>query len=200
MPNRIGNKPQTFDRLFERMDRDGDGSVSKNEVKKHLKDAGVKAGPFGMVHSKASEAFIDNLDKDKNEAVSWSEFQGVAKDLMPAHIKNTDGRIDPELANSAFKELDANQDGSVSKDELRTATYNQLPENQSYRSRIAEVAAKLGIDALDTDRDGAIERSEFDEAVQHASDLANGSGVPSGSSIDDSGEPVISSRHASDSD
>ena len=196
MPNRIGDKPQTFDRLFERMDRDGDGSVSKNEVKKHLKNAGVKAGPFGVVHSKASEAFIDNLDKDKNEAVSWNEFQGVAKDLMPAHIKNADGRIDPELANSAYKELDANQDGSVSKDELRTATYNQLPENQSYRSRIAEVAAKLGIDALDTDRNGAIERPEFDEAVQHASDLANGSGSP----IDDSIEPVISSRDASDFD
>ena len=173
MPNRIGDKPRTFDRLFERMDRDKNGTVSQGEVKKHLKDAGVKAGPFGMVHSKASEAFIDNLDKNKSEGVSWNEFRGVAKDLMPADIKDAQGRIDPRLADAAFTELDANKDGSVSKDELKTATLNQLPESQSYRSRIAEVAAKLGMDALDTDRDGAIERPEFDEAVQHASDLAN---------------------------
>jgi Ca2+-binding EF-hand superfamily protein len=193
MSNRIGNKPQTFNRLFERMDRDSDGAVTKSEVKAHLKDAGVKAGPFGMVHSKASEAFIDNLDKNNSERVSWNEFKGVAKDLMPADIKNAEGRIDPQLADAAFTELDANKDGSVSKDELKTATLNQLPESQSYRSRIAEVAAKLGMDALDTDRDGAIERPEFDEAVQHASDLANMPDTPEDPTIDKPEEPVRAS-------
>ena len=200
MSNRIGNKPQTFNRLFERMDRDSDGTVTKSEVKSHLKDAGVKAGPFGMVHSKASEAFIDNLDKNNSERVSWNEFKGVAKDLMPADIKNAEGRIDPELADSAFTELDANKDGSVSKDELQAATYNQLPESTSYRSRIAEVAAKLGMDALDTDRDGAIERPEFDEAVQHASDLANMPDTPEDPTIDKPVEPVRASWNVDDFD
>ena len=200
MPNRIGDKPQTFARLFERMDRDNDGTVSKSEVKKHLKEAGVKPGPFGMVHSKASEAFIDNLDKNNSERVSWNEFKGVAKDLMPSEIKNVEGRIDPQLADAAFTELDANKDGAVSKSELTEATYKQLPENQSYRSRIAEVAAKLGMDALDTDRDGAIERLEFDEAVQHASDLANMPEVPEDPTIDKPAEVRRPSLDPSDFD
>ena len=172
MPNRIGNKPQTFDRLFDRMDGNSDGEVSKKEVKKHLKDTKVPKGMFGVIHSKASDGFIDNLDKDGSGSVNWNEFKGVAKDMLPADIKDVDGRIDPALADQTFSDLDANKDGAVSGKELETGTYDRLPEGQAFRGTLAEVAAKLGMDALDTDRNGGIAREEFDEAVQHASALA----------------------------
>jgi hypothetical protein len=172
MPNGIGNKPQTFDRLFERMDRNADGEVSKKEVKKHLKDAKVPKGLFGVIHSKASDGFIDNLDQDGNGSVNWNEFKGVAKDMLPADIKDIDGRIDPALADQTFGDLDTDQDGGVSSKELEVGTFDRLPEGQAFRGALAEVAAKLAMDALDTDGDGAIRRDEFDEAVEHASALA----------------------------
>ena len=171
MPNRVGNKPQTFDRLFDRMDRNQDEAISKGEVKSHLKDAGVKAGLFGIVHDKASSAFIDNLDTSKDGKVTWDEFSGVAKDVMPGDVQDAQGRIDPQLADAAFTELDANKDGAVSARELERGTLNRLPEDTSFRSTIAEVAAKLGMDALDTDRNGGIERAEYDQAVADAGEL-----------------------------
>ena len=169
MPNRIGDGPKTFERLFDRMDRNDDGGVSRKEVGKHLKAAKVPGGLFGVVHNKAEKKFMDNLDSDKNGAVTWSEFKGVVGDLLPASIKNEKGEIDRHLADSTFTDFDRNKDGGISESELKSGTYDLLPEDTSFRGTMAEVAAKLGMDALDADRNGSVGRDEFDDAVIEAS-------------------------------
>ena len=57
---------------------------------------------FGIVHDKASSAFIDNLDTSKDGKVTWNEFSGVAKDVMPGDVQDAQGRIDPQLADAVL--------------------------------------------------------------------------------------------------
>jgi hypothetical protein len=64
------------------MERNDDGGVSLKEVGKHLKAAKVPGGLFGVVHDKAENKFMDNLDSAKNGAVTWSEFKAA---LTPVH-------------------------------------------------------------------------------------------------------------------
>ena len=171
MPNRIDAKPKTFERLFERMDRNKDGQVSRPEVGKHLKEADVPGGLFGVVHDKAKDGFMDKLDTDQSGGVTWGEFKGVAADLLPASIKDDAGRIDAARVDETFRSFDANSDGGISEKELKDGTHARLPEGTSFRGTLAEVAAKLGMDALDADSDGRVSRQEFENASAHASEL-----------------------------
>ena len=175
MTNPIDPRAKTFERLFERMDRNEDGAISRKEVGKHLKAAQVPGGLFGVVHNKTKDSFMDKLDSDQSGGVTWGEFKGVAADILPASIKNETGRIDASLADSTFGDFDRNKDGGISESELKRGTYELLPEDTSFRGTMAEVAAKLGIDALDADGDGAVTRDEFDDAV-HDADVLSAAG------------------------
>ena len=172
MPNNVNNKGPIRD-LFNRMDRDGDQGVNRKEVVKHLKGADVPSGPFGAVHKKVSREFIDNLDTNKDEKVTSKEFQGVASDLLPGEALDDKGRVDRPMLGEEFGKLDKDADGKVTYDELERGTYERLPEDTSYKGIIAEVAAKLGMDALDTNRDGAIGAGEI-EAIAGEADLIAG--------------------------
>jgi Ca2+-binding EF-hand superfamily protein len=173
MTRPVDNKPKTFHRLFDRMDRNDDGAISKKEVGKHLKEAKVPSGLFGAVHSAAKDGFMENLDTNKDERVSWQEFQGAASSLLPADLRGVDGRIAPERAGGVFADFDANKDGNISADELEKGTLERLPENTSFRGTVAEVAARLGLDALDADGDALISAKEFDQAASDAGDLGD---------------------------
>jgi hypothetical protein len=69
----------------------------------------------------------------------------------------------------------------VTYDEMEKGTYERLPEGTSYKGIIAEVAAKLGMDALDANRDGSIAAEEL-EAVASEVDLIAGA-APSGTAV-----------------
>ena len=143
MTNRIDPRAKTFEHLFERMDRNDDGAISRKEVGKHLKAAEVPGGLFGVVHSKTKDSFMAKLDSDRSGGVTWGEFKGVAADILPASLKNETGRIDATLADSAFTDFDRNKDGGISESELKHGTYELLPEDTSFRGTMAEVAAQF---------------------------------------------------------
>jgi Ca2+-binding EF-hand superfamily protein len=171
MPNRIGNKPPVFENLFARMDKNSDGAVSKSEVGKHLKKADVPSGLFGAVHSKTKDGFMEKLDVNRDGGITWDEFQGVAAETLPQSMRTEGGGINVDLADEAFAEFDSDLDGSIDEKELQKGTYNRIPKGTSFRGVMAEVGAKLGMDALDTNSDKLISKNEFDAAVTHASDL-----------------------------
>lgn len=175
MSNRIGNKLPVFENLFARMDKNNDGAVSKSEVGKHLKEADVPHGLFGIVHSKVKDGFMENLDGNKDGGVTWNEFQDVAAGILLKSMQTEDGGIDPTLADDAFGEFDTDQDGAIDAKELERGTLNRIPEGKAFRGVMAEVGAKLGMDALDTNRDKQVSKEEFDAAVAHASELSSDS-------------------------
>jgi len=177
MPNRISGN--TYNKLFTRMDRDADGAVEPKEVTKHLKNAGVDAGFLGMVHNTAKDKFMKTLDADKSGGVTWDEFQGVTKDLLPSSVRDADGKIDADLANKTFEKLDRNGDGGVNRSELEKGTLDALPQDASFRGTTAEIAAKLGLDAFDANRDRLISREEFNTALSDADALLADDPAPS---------------------
>jgi Ca2+-binding EF-hand superfamily protein len=177
MPNSIGNKGP-INALFGRMDRNADGAVDGKEVKKHLKVVGAPSGLFGVYHTTASDKFIETLDANNDKKVTWNEFQGAAKTLLPESMRNANGDVDPALADTAFAIADADADGEVTANELETATLDALPAGASFRGVTAQIAAKLGLDALDSDRSGSVSAAELKAAATEAADLLNSGGDP----------------------
>lgn len=169
MPTNVNNKGPIHN-LFKRMDRDNDQGVTRKEVVEHLKDTDVPAGLFGAVHKKVSEEFVDNLDTNRDKRVTWNEFQGVARDLLPQAALDESGQVDRALIGTEFGRLDKNSDGQVTYAELEKGTLERLPESTSFKGTVAEVAAKLGMDALDTDTSGTISAEEL-EAVANEVDV-----------------------------
>jgi Ca2+-binding EF-hand superfamily protein len=173
MPSSINNNTGPIRALFARMDRNEDGGIDRKEVKKHLEDVGAPAGLFGIYHSTASDKFVSKLDTNKDDKVTWNEFQGTAQQMLPASMRNAAGNVDPTLADPAFTSVDTNGDGGVSGKELEAAALAALPADASFRGVTAEIAAKLGLDALDTNQDGTVSAAEMKAAASEAAELLN---------------------------
>lgn len=162
-------------RTFQKIDTNNDGKIDKGEVKKHLSRVGVGAGLFGLVHSKASQKFLDTFDSNRDGKVSWNEFKGKAGGLLPPSVKDSTGRISPARASKAFRKMDKDRDGKISVKEMKAAIRKSLPPGTSYKGIVSDIAAKLGVNALDVDGDRKISLAEFKRALREANVLLKGS-------------------------
>ncbi len=59
---------------FGHYDADGDGAISKGELKALLKDAGVGSGLTRWVWA---DGVVEELDADGDGHISWAEFEAV---------------------------------------------------------------------------------------------------------------------------
>ena len=151
--------------LFRRIDASGDKGISKGEVKSHLKRVGIKSGFLGLVHSTVADKFMENLDLNEDGQVTMDEFGAIAQELLPAELFDSDGQIKYDELDSFMTRLDVDGSGGIEYSELYSGTKSNLPEDQSHKGTIAEVAAKLGMDGLDTDASGAITLEELENAA-----------------------------------
>lgn len=62
---------------FNFFDKDGDGSLSKKEIVKLLKQAKINGFIRGLVASK----LIEGYSKDGDETVSWEEFKAALDEI-----------------------------------------------------------------------------------------------------------------------
>ena len=154
------NAPDTLMTLFERMDANKDGGISRDEVKGHLTAIKVKAGFMGMVHSKVADKMMDGLDKNDDGLVTWAEFQSIASELLPDSLFDDNGAMRMELIQEHFAGFDRDQDGSVSLDELKDGIKELLPEGTSHASVIADVAAKFMDNTLESDEEKGLTEQE----------------------------------------
>jgi hypothetical protein len=152
--------------LFARIDKSGDQGIDRKEVISHLKAVGIAGGLFGMVHKTVASTFIDELDTNNDDKVTWQEFRAVAAKVMPADLFDANGQFRPELVDEVFSAMDRSGDGSVDKDEFESAALDKLPEDTSHRGTKADVSAKLGLDALDLDKSGGVTRAELLKAAK----------------------------------
>ncbi|MDU8358710.1 XopAW family type III secretion system calcium-binding effector [Pseudomonas syringae group sp. J309-1] len=172
------------EQLLAKLDTDGDGSVSKDELSAANSSSDSKDG----ITVTLSEAFssldaneYDSLDADELAALtpplppSGQPATDVAEDLLSALDTDGDGAINSDeltaglssagsTADSAqvFDALDTNKDGTVSLDELTASLQPQQPPAPPASS--LEASEQL-FSSLDADGDGSISADELTSAL-----------------------------------
>jgi Ca2+-binding EF-hand superfamily protein len=128
--------------LFEKWDKDGNGKISRAEMKQVLKEL------TDDFTEEQIDALFDAADSDKDGALDYQEFLDFlwdpsAKKLSPEEL---------EALRALFNRFDTDKDGSLEKPEFMNLMQNMLP------TRAGE------FDVADVDSDGGI---DFDEFVRY---------------------------------
>ncbi len=122
------------DAIFDRMDADGDGSISEAEGKA-AEDAGMRMRKNMTGAGDPAERWanlLEHADADKDGKISKDEFRGP---------------------DAAFARLDANGDGFITEDEAKAAG-----------DRMREGRGQQGFARMDEDGDGNVTRDEWNAA------------------------------------
>jgi len=150
--------PERFRYLFEKLDTDKDGKISRAELEKGIYHMQSKRRPSDFVFilvemSDCDECcaeelqvvydFIRKLDKNNDGKIDADELKAGRSDLVKKRIDgifaeldaNKDGKISKEEARGYirrhFKELDANGDGFISRDELEKGATALAPAKET---------------------------------------------------------------------
>ena len=101
-----------------------------------------------------SKKLIGDLDMDGDGRLSWDEFKAfegqVLERLAPGPDSSASAGEMEGAASSRYSEL-AGGDGALGYGELKQGARDQLPEGTKHLSLIAQLAARITLDALDTD-------------------------------------------------
>ncbi|RRV07183.1 EF-hand domain-containing protein [Pseudomonas sp. v388] len=138
----VSNKFQ--EELLARLDTDGDGAISKDELSSAL-SSDSKDG----VTVSLSQAFSD-LDSDDDDSLDAQELAALTPPPPPPMQSATD------LAESLLSSLDGDGDGAISSEELTTGL-----SNANSNASGTEV-----FDALDTNEDGTVSLEELTASLQ----------------------------------
>lgn len=131
--------------MYDKMDADGDGSVTQEEF--------VAARPDDVTEEMAANLY-NSFDTDTSGSLTESEFETAMNQAPPPPPPPPGGGggmgSSTEEAQT-FSELDTNQDGVVSAEELAAARPDDVTE---------EMAANL-FKSLDTDGSGGLTETEY---------------------------------------
>ena len=147
-------------RLFDKLDRNGNGRIKRDEVVGYMKSIGVDRGMLGLIHNQGSKLIMKELDGNRDGVV-------VPRELTAAMRKaeDPDGLMKPENLDATFKSFDGNRDGKLSQAELQKAVYGKLERGTPYASLISKNVARFLGDIMDTIRDRKVSAEEFSSAA-----------------------------------
>jgi len=137
------------EQLLAKLDTDGDGSISKDEMSTAVSSSDSKDG----IMVSLSKAFSD-LDSNDDDSLDADELAAMAPPPPPSMQPDTD------VAESLLGSLDSDEDGAISSDELTaglTSAGSSADSSQVF-------------DALDTNEDGSVSLDELTAAVDASSD------------------------------
>lgn len=123
---------------FIKFDKNGDGTMDKDEVIKFLKSIDLK------IPKKQLKQMMAEADKSGDGKINFQEFMGLAKDALYGE----------EDLYQAFKEYDTSGDGKIDKKEL-LSLFNQLGEDMTE----ADIEEMMGY--VDENNDGTFTYEEF---------------------------------------
>jgi calcium-dependent protein kinase len=132
--------------LFNQLDKNKDGYITVNELKKGFKTA-------GNISEEDIEAIMNSIDTDKNGAINYNEF--IAATL------NAKVATDCERINKAFEFFDMDKDGQIDQNELKNALAGK---------EFATIDVSIFQEALnecDMDGDGKVDFAEFTQAMEN---------------------------------
>jgi Ca2+-binding EF-hand superfamily protein len=164
--------------IFNRVDQDGDGAVSRDEVKAVLKKAGVGDGILGPIKvSLAAGSVLDRFDADGDDRVTYSEFVQKGAEMLKATAWGSADAVE-SLIRESFTQVDSNSDGAVTPEEVvaqvradieaEGGLLAQLPGfiKAFAASQVADATARVAVDLLDMNGDQAISKRESDRLCQ----------------------------------
>merc|ERR1712176_440556 len=129
--------------LFMQMDQNGDGLLTRQELKDGLQKIQVKEPPKDL------QDIITGTDCDGSGVVDYTEFLAAAIDKRAF--------LQEDVCWSAFRVLDKNGDGKVSKAELEGIMH----ANEDLMTVAEEGSFLRVMEEADKDRDGQIDFAEF---------------------------------------
>ena len=130
--------------MYDKMDADGDGSVTQEEF--------VAARPDDVTEEMAANLY-NSFDTDESGSLTKSEYETAMNQAAPPPPPpgGGGGMGSSTEKSQTFSELDTNQDGVVSAEELAAARPDDVTE---------EMAANL-FKSLDTDGSGGLTETEY---------------------------------------
>lgn len=181
--------------LFKSADQNGDGGISKDELTTLMADSSQSSTDVSQI--------FDSLDTNSDGVISKSESDagvdkaGQQKQAQgsppppPPPPSESSSSSDSSSSDTIYDALDTNKDGTVSASELLASLMNNNSNSaddsssesgaSSSGSSGDEITVKKIFDAMDTNQDGSVSKTEL-EAALAKSGKQKTSGTASGSS------------------
>jgi Ca2+-binding EF-hand superfamily protein len=154
------------DRMFAKVDGNGDGAVDKTELQTMLDKIAKKTG------GTAADAgdMLGKMDSDGNGTLSKDELEAGMKSLMPPPSSTLDFAQQRGGAGlDLFSKLDADGSGGLGVSELSPLLDKMAAGRAGSGTASGDVSSAADaavFKKLDTDGDGAISKDEFSAAMQ----------------------------------
>mmetsp|Transcript_97120 Transcript_97120/g.182647 ORF Transcript_97120/g.182647 Transcript_97120/m.182647 type:complete len:485 (-) Transcript_97120:146-1600(-) len=166
-------------KLYELLDKDSDGQVTKAELREAMQRSASIRRALQMYDTQEAHSFIDSADTDNDGMMSFDEFASflaVSKhEVFNRYVEMVDApRLLDEIAMGEAKILydiiDANGDGQITKDELKEAV-SVSPQIRNALNLHGFYECTKFIENADIDNDGLMSFDEFKSYVaQHCID------------------------------
>lgn len=152
----------TIRSIFQRIDTRPDGALTRDEVKAMVEKAKVGGGIFGGIKvNQATDAFMENLDANKDGRIELGEVTAKLKDLVGQMGQGQEPKPIPDTAAEWFDKADTSKDGKLTVSEVKAPIKKALEDaGQSMADLKAEIVAKIGVYLLDESGDGTASREE----------------------------------------
>ncbi|CAO2841194.1 unnamed protein product [Amaranthus hypochondriacus] len=153
------NKDDDLKQVFDTFDKNGDGFITREELKESLNDMGI------IVPLKDVEEMVQNLDSNKDGLVDVDEFRELYEFLKGRTLEDKKCGDDKDVGNfdddeddlrEAFSVFDDNKDGLITVKELGLVL-TSLGLKEGNR----EEDCKEMIKKVDVDGDGMVNFDEF---------------------------------------
>lgn len=171
-----GPMGRVFQRVLGINQGGGDQAFTRDQLRRYLdRDLQMAENEFfrGTKLDGVADALMLQLDLDRNGQVSWTEFQAFEKTTLATVAPGAGGdRAAVEAAaGQRFTGMDASKDGQLGMGEIQNRTRAELPKGTEHADLIAQLAARIALDAVDTDqrdkpvKDRTLSRGEWTKAA-----------------------------------
>jgi Ca2+-binding EF-hand superfamily protein len=157
-------------RIFQQLDQNGDGTVSKKEMSAAMAKNKKMLKALGLSTFKDARELVGTADKDDSGDMSFDEFvdhllvAGIV--LKPTSHEAT--KMEDSTVTRIFKKIDKDDSGKLDKGELKAAYATILLTNgENPTSRRITRWATRALSNYDADDDGGLDLEEFRKLCQN---------------------------------
>eukprot|EP00618_Florenciella_parvula_P014674 CAMPEP_0119529624 /NCGR_PEP_ID=MMETSP1344-20130328/43601_1 /TAXON_ID=236787 /ORGANISM="Florenciella parvula, Strain CCMP2471" /LENGTH=248 /DNA_ID=CAMNT_0007569301 /DNA_START=16 /DNA_END=762 /DNA_ORIENTATION=- len=159
----------SLDEVFDSIDKDGNGKLTRRELKNGLKSSDVVMEAIGCKRLKDGMKFFEDADKNGDGELTKDEFvnyvKGVEAEVDDSAERRAKGQItqaDMDIIKGAYEKMDPDHSNSITKDELAVvfASIAEAKGKKVNKTTTTRWVAKI-LRRFDADHDGTISFDEF---------------------------------------